>query len=185
MAENAAELAGPQRFLYFCLRRLNPFMKRLLRSRFHHLVSGNILLITFAGRSSGRLYTTPVSYIREGETITVATPRACRWWANLRGDAVVTLLVAGRALSGNATVITDDQAEKAARIRRFLQLVPRDARYYRVALDASGMPDPADLERAAQEHIIILVRLHAQPARLPGHPPPDDQALLRPAEVPK
>ncbi len=184
MAENAAELAAPQRFLYFCLRRLNPFMKRLLRSRFHYLASGSILLITFAGRSSGRLYTTPVSYIREGATVTAVTPRACRWWANLRGGAVVTLLVAGRALSGDATVIADDQAEKAARIRRVLQLVPRDARYYPVALDASGIPDPADLERAAREHVIILVRLHPQPVRLPGHPPPDGQASPRPAGVP-
>lgn len=161
-----AELATSQRILYFCLRRLNPFMKRLLRSRFHHRVSGNILLITFAGRKSARLYTTPVSYIREGETITVATPRACRWWVNLQGGAIVTLLVAGRVLTGQATVVSDDQAEKVAHIRRLLQLVPRDARYYRVALDAKGMPDPADLEQAAREHVVILVRLHAKP--LPG-----------------
>lgn len=162
IAEYAAKPTASQRFLYFCLRRLNPFMKRLLRSRFHHLVSSNILLVTFTGRKSGLAYTTPVSYICEDHTITFATPRACRWWANLQGGADVRLLAAGRAVSGPATVIADDQTEKEARIQRMLQLVPRDARYYPVAMDDQGVPDHADLVRAARDHIVVLVRLTEQ-----------------------
>lgn len=160
-------MAGPaisQRLLYFCLRRLNPFMKRLLRSRLHRLVSGTILLVTFTGRHSGKRYTTPVSYIREQETVTFATPRACRWWVNIRTGATVTLLIAGREHSGQAVVVADDQAEKVIRIRRLLELVPRDARYYPVAIDPRGIPDPVDLERAAREHIVVLVRLPAEQA---------------------
>jgi deazaflavin-dependent oxidoreductase (nitroreductase family) len=159
--DDAAGPAVAQRFQYFCLRRLNPVMKWLLQSRFHHVVSNNILLITFAGRRSGRLFTTPVSYIREGDIITLATPRACRWWVNLLGGATVTLLVGRREFAGEARVIVEDEAQKIARIRRLLDLVPRDAPYYPVRLDAEGIPDAADLERAARSHVVITVHVPA------------------------
>ncbi|MFI1452097.1 nitroreductase/quinone reductase family protein [Streptomyces virginiae] len=157
--KNTVEPDRRRRFLYFCLRRLNPFMKRLLRSRFHRLVSGNILLLTFTGRRSGRRYSTPVSYIRESGTVTFATPRACRWWVNLQGNADVTLLVAGQTLAGQVVVIEDDQDQKTASITRLLQLVPRDAPYYRIAVASDGTPDPDDLAQAAHEHIVIRVVL--------------------------
>jgi len=45
----------------------------------------------------------------------------------------------------------------------FLGQLPRDAAYYDIALDADGTPDPADLERAAQE--VVLVEIALDPSR--------------------
>lgn len=49
----------------------NPLMKWVLRSPLHGMVSKNFMLITFTGRRSGKVYTTPVNYVREGDGITV------------------------------------------------------------------------------------------------------------------
>lgn len=163
--ETTSRPTASHRFLYFCLRRINPCMKRLLRSRLHHLVSGSLLLVTFTGRRSGRSYTTPVSYIREQDMVTFVTPRVCRWWVNIPTGSTVTLLLAGREHTGEATLLADDQAEKVIRIRRLLELLPRDARYYPVTLDAEGKPDPAELASAAREHVVVLVRLLPEPTR--------------------
>ncbi len=43
------------------------------RSPLHFLVSKSIMLITFTGRKTGNRYTTPISYLPEGDTVTVFT----------------------------------------------------------------------------------------------------------------
>src|SRR5438552_1341588 len=116
--------AWRQRLQYVYLRLMRPFMIGLLRSRRHGLVSHNVMLVTFTGRRSGRRYTTPVSYAREGGALTFATPRRYGWWRNLRAHAPVEVLVQGRTLNGRAVVTADDLEAKLARIRRLLLLVP-------------------------------------------------------------
>lgn len=61
-------------------------MKAILRSPLHGLVSNNLMLITFTGRTSGKTYTTPVNYVRDGETLIVLSHTDRTWWKNLRGD---------------------------------------------------------------------------------------------------
>lgn len=74
----------------------NIFMKPLLRSPLHFLVSGQFMLIIFTGRKTGRIYATPVQYRREGDTLTVFTQRHRKWWKNLQGGVQVTLRFKGR-----------------------------------------------------------------------------------------
>lgn len=88
----------------------NPFMKWLLRSPLHGIVSRSFMLITFTGRKSGRAYTTPVQYAQDGSTLYVVTSQGYTWWKNLRGGANVTLHVRGKALRGRAVTETDPQA---------------------------------------------------------------------------
>ena len=47
----------------------NPFMKTVLRSPLHGMISRRLLLITFTGRKSGKVFTTPISYEQEGATL--------------------------------------------------------------------------------------------------------------------
>ena len=48
---------------------LNPAMRGLLRSPMHGLASGNIAILHFKGRKSGRWLKTPLSYMREGTMV--------------------------------------------------------------------------------------------------------------------
>jgi len=66
-------------------------VKPILRSPLHGLVSKNTMLITFSGRKSGKVYTTPVGYVRNDNDITVFSQRHSSWWRNLRGGASVTV----------------------------------------------------------------------------------------------
>jgi F420H(2)-dependent quinone reductase len=78
----------------------------LLRSPLHPLVSRHLALITVTGRRSGRDYTFPVGYRREGErvTIDVGWPNRKLWWRNLRGDGSVRLRLQGGDRTGHAQV---------------------------------------------------------------------------------
>jgi hypothetical protein len=90
----------------------NFFVIGLLRSPFHRLASGSLLLITYRGRSSGRHFTIPVMYAeREGTlTIFVGHPERKRWWRNLRGGAEVEIRLRGQRLRGQAEVVKDGAA---------------------------------------------------------------------------
>lgn len=58
----------------------NPMMKWLIASPLHIFVSKNMMLITYTGRKSGVTYTTPVNYLREGNTLYVTSWRERTWW---------------------------------------------------------------------------------------------------------
>jgi len=149
--EESVGMADPLRSV------INPAMLRLLRSPLHRTMSGNILLITFTGRKTGRRYTTPLSYLQEGDTVYCLTD--ARWSENLVGGAIVTLRLRGEDVQGTARAYRNEPARVAAVMMRFFERVPRDAKFYGVRLDASGKPDYADVQRAASGIILIEVSL--------------------------
>jgi deazaflavin-dependent oxidoreductase (nitroreductase family) len=88
----------------------NPFMKWLLRSPLHGVVSGRYLLLTFTGRKTGTIYTTPVQYAREGALLYIITSEGYVWWKNLRGGAPVQVRLRGADYHGDAETMTDPDA---------------------------------------------------------------------------
>ena len=65
----------------------NPLVKRLLDSRLAGPMGRQLLLLRYRGRKSGRTFTTPVGYVRDGERIVIVTSPAYRWWPNFVGGA--------------------------------------------------------------------------------------------------
>lgn len=139
---------------------LNRIMIGLLRSPLHRLVSGSILLITFSGRKSGKLYTTPISYSRQGEAIIAFTHGA--WWKNLRGGALVTLGLQGNVVQGDAEAIAAEPEVILPYLRTHLRQVTRDARFYAVKVDAKGQLNEADLIQAAHHSVLLRITLRNQ-----------------------
>jgi hypothetical protein len=142
------------------LRLINPFVIALLRSPIHSLMSKDVMLITFTGRRSGRSYTTPVSYVREGRAVRCFTGSAIPWWKNLRGGASVSLRIRGEDQQGYAEAIRGEPKRIVDALGAFLARLPRDAVYYDVALDSNKKPVPEDLERAAQDAVLIEIELN-------------------------
>ena len=138
---------------------LNPLMIALLRSPLHSPMSKSILLITFEGRRSGRTYTLPVSYSREGTTVRCFTSHRNTWWRNLQGGADVALYVRRTESHGRAEAIHDDPTRIRDAVVAHLTRLPRDATYYDIALDSNGTPDPGDLERASKEMVVVEIRV--------------------------
>lgn len=89
---------------------INPFVRFMLHSPWHRVMSGSLLLLTYQGRKSGQAYTLPVQYVQVGQTFYIVAGQAeqKRWWRNLAGGAPVRLWVRGQAYQAAAQVITRD-----------------------------------------------------------------------------
>ena len=118
----------------------NPIVMWLLRSPLHSLVDKNTMLITVTGRKTGKSYTFPVSYIRNGETLLVISQRNRTWWKNLCDGAPVTIFLQGHVWSARGETFTN--TGMAAKI--LLMILQRMLTYQRllhVKLDVSGQPE--------------------------------------------
>jgi hypothetical protein len=136
---------------------VNNTIKFLLRSPLHAILSKNFLLITFTGRKSGKTFTTPVSYSREGDCISIFTHST--WWKNLRPDTPITLRLRGKDVQGLPEPVADDKKAVAAALMAHLRRAPMDARYYGVTLDENKNPRPEEIEAGAQTAVLIRVVL--------------------------
>jgi deazaflavin-dependent oxidoreductase (nitroreductase family) len=90
------------------LRLWNPAMRVLLGSPLHWPLSRWFAILAWTGRRSGRRYSTPISYIREGNSVYATT--ADRWWRNLRGGAAVAIRIAGRWHSATAIALPESES---------------------------------------------------------------------------
>ena len=133
----------------------NPLMAFLLRSPLHGFASKNLLLLTVTGRRSGKPITTPVNYVRDGETLLVVSWKERTWWRNLRGGAPVTLRLQGRDVRARGEVLEEESAV-AEGIVRLVRAAPAFASYLKITLDAAGDPaDPAAVRAAAGPRVIV------------------------------
>jgi deazaflavin-dependent oxidoreductase (nitroreductase family) len=142
----------------FFVRLGNPFIAALLRSPLHAMADASMMLISVTGRRSGRLYTTPVNYLRDGETLVVVSQRERTWWRNVRGGDEVGLRLQGRTRRGLATVAEDDTSVAQA-LGRIVARQPAYARFLGVTVGPDGTGAPDDLARAARSRVVISVRL--------------------------
>ena len=136
---------------------VNNAMKFVLRSPVHGMVSKNILLITFTGCKSGKIYTTPVCYSQEGDQVYIFTH--AKWWKNLCDCTLVTLRLRGREVRGVPEPVVEDKDAIATRLAAHLRRVPSDARYYDVTFDEHGIPKAGEVEKAVQTVVMIRIRL--------------------------
>jgi hypothetical protein len=98
--------------LWMLNRLVNPIVRMILRSPAHSLLSGSLAVMTYTRRKSGRRRSLPVMYAeRTGELVVFAgRPHEKRWWRNLRGGALVEIVLRGRKLEGYAQAILDEKA---------------------------------------------------------------------------
>jgi deazaflavin-dependent oxidoreductase (nitroreductase family) len=122
----------------------NPFLKWLLRSPLHVLLSNALMLITVTGRKSGKAYTTPVQYKHDDGAVLVISALDRTWWKNVRGGAPVTLHLRGRLQHGHAVCVEDSAAVAALARRMYPNLAPeRLARFVegKVVIRVQIQPD--------------------------------------------
>lgn len=62
-------------------------------------------ILTYTGRRSGRTFSTPVAYRRDGNTVTIGVrmPDAKNWWRNFLDGGPITLQLDGVDRTGHAT----------------------------------------------------------------------------------
>jgi deazaflavin-dependent oxidoreductase (nitroreductase family) len=138
----------------------NPFVKALLRSPLHGIASGNVALLHFRGRKSGREFVTPLSYVREKGTVCLLSAHGTRWWMNLREEGTpVSIEIARETVTGKARLWDGDSEALRERVRRYLTALPRDAKVYGIKLDESNRPVEESLAKVAPELVFVEVEL--------------------------
>ena len=137
----------------------NPIMIWILRSPFHKMLSGSIVLLTLTGRKSGRAIEVPVNYIRDGKTLWAVSDRQRVWWRNLTGGAALTVLLARKTKKARGEVILHDK-EVVHALTEYFKLAPGLAKYFKVKIDKEGNPDLTDLGAAARSRVVVKITLN-------------------------
>ncbi len=141
--------------------RLNPLISVILRSPLHWLLSPGVMLITVTGRRSGRRYTIPVGYQRDGGVLTVMVSEARKkqWWRNYREPGPVELRLRGRKLRGEAELVPPDSEEFQSRSEHTLRRMPWLGRVFRVDYDKRAGLNDDQLKRLGEEIAVVRVTL--------------------------
>ena len=139
---------------------LNPIVTGLLRSPLHGIASANLCVFSYRGRRSGKSYSTPLSFMRDGSTVRLLSSHNTRWWNNfLDGPVDVEIEIKRKTFRGKArTTIADSDAFREG-VRAFLTAVPRDARVYGIKLDSNRKPLEDDIVKAAGHVVLVEIEL--------------------------
>ncbi|MEY7847748.1 nitroreductase/quinone reductase family protein [Natrarchaeobius sp. A-rgal3] len=132
---------------------VNPFVQWILRSPVHWPMSRWLTILTYEGRHSGRSFSTPVLYRRDGDSIVLLTPtEQTNWWKNFRGGHPLSLLIRGKRLTGTGRVETDDEV--------VLETVRWAASLLRLAsavIPGRTIPSEYRLREKAAEFVVVVV----------------------------
>ena len=134
---------------------INPIVRFLLRSPIHGLWSGSLMLITFTGRKTQRVYTTPVRYLQRDGAVWAFTSVRNKWWRNLQGGATVSLRIGGKDSLYRAEAVADAPDQVRSALAIFLSHFPQDAAYYDIRLGPDRLPLQSDLTEAAKETVWV------------------------------
>ncbi len=80
----------------------------------------SVTVITYTGRRTGRRFTIPVAYRRNGDSIDIAAnmPDAKTWWRNFLGDgAPMTVRLDGAERTGHAVAHRDADGKVTVNVR--------------------------------------------------------------------
>ena len=139
---------------------LNPVVTGLLQSPIHRIASANLCVFSYRGRRSGKSYSTPLSFMREGSTVRLLSSHNTRWWHNFLDEPVdVDIEIARENFRGKAKTIVEDGDAFRDGVRTFLTAVPRDARVYGIKLDSNRKPREGDIASAAGHVVLVEIEL--------------------------
>jgi deazaflavin-dependent oxidoreductase (nitroreductase family) len=108
-------------------------------------VGGRLVTLYIVGRKSGRRYTIPVAYTRDGGDLLIGTPFG--WGRNLRTGEPVEMRLKGRRRRADVRVYKDE-AEVTAAYATMTRDNKAFAKFNKVGFDADGDPNPEDLHLA-------------------------------------
>lgn len=135
---------------------INVVVRLLLKSPLHGLMSGNLMLINYTGRSSGKKYSTPVRYARSGDVIRCFTAQEVQWWRNVKANPELTLVVSGVSKKYKAHFPERNPEQIQQLLVEFLAIFPQDATYQDIRLNPDGSLNEEDLVAASHRAIAVV-----------------------------
>jgi hypothetical protein len=109
------------------------------------MVGGRLVTLYIVGRKSGRRYTVPVAYTRQGDDLLIGTPFG--WGRNLRTGEPVEIRLMGRLRQADVRVYKDE-ADVTGEYTTMCRDNKVFAKFNKIGFDAAGNPEPDDLHLA-------------------------------------
>jgi deazaflavin-dependent oxidoreductase (nitroreductase family) len=103
----------------------NPFVRLILRSPLHSLLSRTLILVTYTGRRTGQERSLPVMYAPDGGRLVVLAgePERKAWWRNFEGAGrSAHVCRRGKRIEVHGQVVRDPgrlDGVRAAYVKRF------------------------------------------------------------------
>ncbi|MEE9608526.1 MAG: nitroreductase/quinone reductase family protein [Myxococcota bacterium] len=143
--------------------KLNPLLAAILRSPLHWLLSPGLVLLTVTGRRTGRRYSIPVGYQRDGEVLTIMVSEAPKksWWRNFRQPGSIELHLRGRARSGRAELVAPGSDEFRSAASRTLRRMPWLGRVFGIDYDRHKGLDDDQVKRLGEQIAVVRIALDA------------------------
>ena len=135
--------------------KVNDFVKFFLKTPLHVLL-GNTMLITVTGCKTGKTYSTPVGFYRDGDCLWILTSRDRTWWRNVRKGAHVSLLLRGKTVGAFARAEMDEGTVEA-HLLEYLGQMPLAAKPMGIRMEQRS-PNLDDVRRAARERLFVKVQ---------------------------
>jgi hypothetical protein len=133
----------------------NDFVTFFLRTPLRVFL-GNTMLITVTGCKTGRQYSTPVGFYREGDILWVISNRDRTWWRNLQNGANVSLLLNGKTVNAFAeTEMNPSAVEK--RLLKYIHKIPMAAKPFGIRME-NKIPNADDVARVTKDRLFIKVK---------------------------
>jgi deazaflavin-dependent oxidoreductase (nitroreductase family) len=140
---------------------LNALPTFVLRLPFQTPMSRRLVLLTYTGRKSGRSYTIPVSYVKQGDTLLI--PGGGAWHKNLEHGSPVRVRLRGSERSARSEVIKE--IDEVERLVAFMMAAnPAVSRFIGVPREGDGRPNRARLEQVVRGGFaVVRLRLDSEP----------------------
>jgi hypothetical protein len=127
-------------------RAVNRVMLGLLRTPLLSRAIGSRLVTLYVvGRKSGRRYTIPVAYTRQGHDLLVGTPFG--WGRNLRTGEPLSIRLKGRRRQADVRVYSGE-ADVTGAYATMCRDNKAFANFNKIGFEADGKPNPEDLHLA-------------------------------------
>lgn len=138
----------------------NPFVRVVLESPLHRLMSGALVVLEVQGRKSGQRFRFPVMYARSANEVVVVAAWASkkRWWKNLVDRGEIGLRLAGVERRAEAEVIPDGP-ERGRLLRIYLARFPSAAKGIGLPGGADRSGSDAELSAALGDAQVVRIRL--------------------------
>jgi hypothetical protein len=146
----------------------NPFVRLILHSRFHAILSEQLILITYAGRKSGVNHTLPVLYAKSDNELIVISGyhQYKKWWRNLRRRSAINICYRGQWTQAFATSYEGDASVIVPRLQAYLKRFPASARLRGLTLDSRGNVENAEkLLEAAKKVVMVIIKMPSSAMR--------------------
>ena len=141
----------------YLFRFINPFVRVILKSPIHFILSHQILLFRVIGRKSKKIYEIPASYAHINDALVCVTLRENLWWKNFIEIENQDIYFKGKKINKKISINYSDDNFVRTKLKELIEHNPIDAFFAGVKLDRNKVPNSEDLDKAAKLHTVIIL----------------------------